>query len=53
MIDVDAELAARGIDRAKYKFGPSLADVIQALGGDPDIAIDPDDDPELMPYFIK
>ena len=53
MIDVDAVSASRGIDRAKYIFGPSLADTIQALGGDPDNAIDADDDPELSPYFIK
>ena len=52
-IDVDAELASRGIDRAQYKSGPSLADAIRALGGDPDNAIDPDDDPELSPYLIK
>jgi hypothetical protein len=53
MIDVDAEMASRGIDRAQYTFGPSLADAIQALGGDPECAIDPDDDPELSPYVIK
>ena len=53
MIDVDAEMVARGIDRARYIFGPSMADAIQALGGDPEHAIDADDDPELRPYFLK
>jgi hypothetical protein len=53
MIDVDAELAARGIDRVRYIIGPSLADTIKALGGDPEDAIDPDTDPELRPYFVK
>jgi hypothetical protein len=36
-----------------YIFGPSIANAIKALGGDPENAIDPDDDPELRPYFIK
>ena len=53
MIDVDAEMAARGIDRAHHMSGPSVADVIQALGGDPESAINPDDDPELRPYILK
>jgi hypothetical protein len=53
MIDVDAELASRGIDRAHYMSGPSLAEVIQALGDNPDNAIDPDYDPELSPYFAR
>ena len=53
MIDVDAELEARGIDRARYTSGPSVAYAIQALGGDPKDAIDPDTDPELRPYFVK
>ena len=52
-IDVDAELASRGIDLAQYKLGPSLADLIQALGDDPEKAINADDDPELRPYFLK
>jgi hypothetical protein len=53
MIDVDAELASRGIDLAKYKLGPSVADLMQALGDDPENAINADDDPELTPYFVK
>jgi hypothetical protein len=53
MIDVDAEMAARGIDRSKYTFGPSTADAIQALGGNPEHAIDADNDPELRPYAVK
>ena len=53
MIDVDAEMASRGIDRANYKFGPSMADAIHALGGDAENAIEPDVDPELIPYFFK
>ena len=53
MIDVDAEMASRGIDRAHYKFGPSMADAIHALGGDAENAIEPDVDPELIPYFFK
>jgi hypothetical protein len=53
MIDVDAVMASRGIDRAQYIFGPSTADAIQALGGDPGNAIDADDDPELSAYFVK
>jgi hypothetical protein len=52
-IDVDAELASRGIDLAKYKLGPSVADLMQALGDDPENAINADDDPELTPYFVK
>ena len=53
MIDVDAEMAAMGLDRSQYIFGPSMADAIQALGGDPEHAIDADNDPELRPYFLK
>ncbi len=53
MIDVDAVMASRGIDRAQYKFGPSAADAMQALGGDPEHVIDADADPELIPYFVK
>jgi hypothetical protein len=53
MIDLDAEFASRGIDRAKYTFGPRSADAIKALGGNPEHAIDADDDPELRPYFLK
>ena len=53
MIDVDAELASRGIDLAKYQLGPSVADLLRALGDDPENAINPDTDPELSPYFIK
>jgi hypothetical protein len=30
-----------------------MADAIQALGGDPENAINSDDDPELSPYFVK
>ena len=52
-IDVEAELASRGIDLAKYKLGPSVADLMQALGDDPENAINADDDPELRPYFVK
>jgi hypothetical protein len=52
-IDVEAELASRGIDLAKYKLGPSVADLMQALGDDPENAINVDNDPELRPYFIK
>ena len=52
-IDVDAVMASRGIDRAQYTSGPSLADALQALGDDPDNVIDPDYDPELSPYFVK
>jgi hypothetical protein len=52
-IDVEAELASRGIDLAKYKLGPSVADLMQALGDDPENAINADNDPELRPYFIK
>jgi hypothetical protein len=52
-IDVDAELASQGIDLAKYKLGPSVADLMQALGDDPENAINADNDPELRPYFIK
>jgi hypothetical protein len=52
-IDVDAELASRGIDRSHYMFGPSVADAIQALGGDPESVIKAEDDPELRPYFLK
>jgi hypothetical protein len=52
-IDVNAELASRGIDLAKYKLGPSVADLMQALGDDPENAINADDDPELTPYFVK
>jgi hypothetical protein len=52
-IDVEAELASRGIDLAKYKLGPSVADLMQALGDDPDNVINADDDPELTPYFVK
>ena len=52
-IDVDAELASRGIDLAQYKLGPSLADLIQAFGDDPESAINPDNDPELRPYILK
>jgi hypothetical protein len=53
MIDVDALLASRGIDRAKYIFGPSVDDLLQSFGDDPEKAIDADDDPELRPYFIR
>jgi hypothetical protein len=53
LIDVDAEMASRGIDRAACKTGPSLAEYIQTMGGDPDVAIDSDHDPELIPYFVK
>ena len=53
MIDRDAEMAARGIDRAEWTTGPSLAECIQTMGGDPEDAIDPDHDPELIPYFVK
>jgi hypothetical protein len=53
MIDVDAELASRGLDRAQFILGPSLADTIRALGGDPEHAIDSDTDPELRPYIVK
>ena len=53
MIDVDAEMAAMGLDRSQYIFGPSMADAIQALGGDPEHAIDADNDPELRPYAVK
>jgi hypothetical protein len=52
-IDVDAELASRGIDLAKYQLGPCVADLMQALGDDPENAINADDDPELSPYFVK
>jgi hypothetical protein len=52
-IDVEAELASRGIDLAKYKLGPSVADLMRALGDDPENAINADDDPELTPYFVK
>jgi hypothetical protein len=53
MIDVDAEMAARGLDRSKYMLGPSIEDAIRALGGDPEHAIDADNDPELRPYILK
>jgi len=53
MIDVDAEMAARGIDRSKYMLGPSKADAIQALGGDPESVINADDDPELRTFILK
>jgi hypothetical protein len=53
MIDVDAEMAARGLDRSKYMLGPSIEDAIRALGGDPEHAIDADTDPELRPYILK
>ena len=52
-IDFDAELASRGIDRAQYMTGPSLADAIRALGGDPEDAISADGDPDLSPYFVR
>ena len=52
-IDVEAELASRGIDLAKYKLGPSVADLMQALGDDPENAINADTDPALSPYFVK
>jgi hypothetical protein len=52
-IDFDAEMAARGIDRSHYMFGPSVADAIQALGGDPESVIKAEDDPELRPYAVK
>ena len=52
-IDVDAELASRGVDLAKYKLGPSVADLLQALGDGPENAINADHDPELSPYFTK
>jgi hypothetical protein len=52
-IDVNAELASRGIDLTQYKLGPSMADLMQALGGDPEDAINADEDPELSPYFVK
>ena len=52
-IDVDAELASRGIDLAKNKLGPSIADLMRALGDDPENAVNADDDPELRPYFIR
>jgi hypothetical protein len=53
MIDVDAEMASRGIDRAKYIFGPSVPDAIRALGGDPESVIKAEDDPELRPYILR
>ena len=53
MIDVDAEMASRGLDRSHHLFGPSVADVIQAFGSDPESAINPDNDPELRPYILK
>ncbi len=53
MIDVDTLLVSRGIDRAKYKTGPSIEDAIRALGDDPESAINPDNDPELRPYILK
>jgi hypothetical protein len=53
MIDVDAEMASRGLDRSHYMFGPGVADVIQAFGSDPESAINPDNDPELRPYILK
>ena len=53
LIDVDAEMAARGIDRAVYTTGPSLAESIQIMGGNPEVVIDPEHDPELMPYLVK
>jgi hypothetical protein len=52
-IDVDAELLLRGIDLSQYKLGPSVADLLQSLGDDPENAINADDDPERRPYFIK
>jgi hypothetical protein len=52
-IDVDAELASRGIYLAPDKLGPSVPDLLQSLGDDPENAINADDDPELRPYFIK
>jgi hypothetical protein len=53
MIDVDAEMASRGIDRSRYMFGPSVADLIQAFGDDPESAINSDNDQELRPYILK
>jgi hypothetical protein len=53
MINVDAEMAARGLDRSHYMFGPSVADLIQAFSDDPESAINPDNDPELRPYILK
>ena len=53
LIDLDALMASRGMDRTKYVTGPSLDDVIRALGDDPEKLIKPDDDPELRPYFGK
>jgi hypothetical protein len=52
-IDFDAMMASRGIDRAEYTSGPSLAEFIQSMGGDPESAIDADKDPVLRPYFLK
>ena len=52
-IDVDAELASRGIDLARYKLGPSVADLLQALGDDPENAINAEDGPEPKPYILK
>ena len=52
-IDFDAVMASRGIDRAEYTSGPSLAEFIQSMGGDPESAIDADKDPELRPHFFK
>jgi hypothetical protein len=48
MIDVDAEMASRGIDRAQHIFGPSVDGAIQALGGDPEGAIDADEGTTLL-----
>jgi hypothetical protein len=53
MIDVDAEMAARGIDLSKYMLGPSIEDAIRALGDDPESAIEADNDPELRPHILK
>lgn len=52
-IDLDALLALRGIDRAKYTTGPSLDDAIRMLGDDPNNAIEADDDPEPRPFYVK
>jgi hypothetical protein len=44
-------------DAVRYQLDnecwPTTADAIQALGGDPENAIDADNDLELSPYFVK
>ncbi len=52
-IDFDAVMASRGIDRAEYTTGRSLAEYIQSMGGDPEDAIEADHDPAISPYFVK